>query len=342
MAYLDEMNIGGIDYDLQDKRTPDNIVGDLAKIGFGTAACDTAAATAAKTVTVSNFILMKNGIVTVRFTNGNTAASATLNVSGSGAKPIYLNGQPVQPGDIRAGMKVMLQYNGTQWDIASLLGLEPGGSASDLYVDMGLPSGLLWAKKNIDATQANGFAASEYQYEASFFSFGNVDPHNPISTSAFDYDFGSTNDGPYASTPGATITYPGSAGPSHDAARAICGAPWREPDMENYAELFNSSYTKFIDADGNDIAAETTDKRITMNSIVGIRLRSKVNGNILFFPGSGSGSGTSWNYHGSYGVYWSRSLYSAANGRYLNFNSGGVSPQNNSRRFNGFPVRPVQ
>ena len=62
----------------------------------------------------------------------------------------------------------------------------------------------------------------------------------------------------------------------------------------------------------------------------------------LFFPCSGNGNGSSWNNRGSNGNYWSRSLNSAANGRNLNFNSGGVNPQNNNNRYNGFAVRPVQ
>lgn len=62
----------------------------------------------------------------------------------------------------------------------------------------------------------------------------------------------------------------------------------------------------------------------------------------FFFPCSGNGNGSSWNNRGSNGNYWSRSLNSAVNGRNLNFNSGGVNPQNNNNRFNGFPVRPVQ
>ena len=216
--------------------------------------------------------------------------------------------------------------------------------ASDLFADMGLPSGLLWARRNLDATQANGFAASEYQYECSLFSWGNTDPHNPTSNSSFaPYSFGSANDQePYVSSEGAKIEYPGTAGPSHDAARAIAGAPWRMPLTEDFAELFNSSYTKFIDADGNDIASDVTNKLITMNSIVGIRLKSKINGNTLFFPCSGYGYGSSWDNRGSSGNYCSRSLYSAALGRVLVFYSGGVGPQYYGSRFFGFAVRPVQ
>jgi len=62
----------------------------------------------------------------------------------------------------------------------------------------------------------------------------------------------------------------------------------------------------------------------------------------LFFPASGNGNGQSWNNRGSNGNYWSSSLNSATNGRNLNFNSGGVNPQNTNNRFNGFAVRPVQ
>lgn len=61
-----------------------------------------------------------------------------------------------------------------------------------------------------------------------------------------------------------------------------------------------------------------------------------------FFPCSGNGNGTSWNNRGSNGNYWSASLNSATQGRNLNFNSGGVNPQNNNNRFNGFAVRAVQ
>ena len=62
----------------------------------------------------------------------------------------------------------------------------------------------------------------------------------------------------------------------------------------------------------------------------------------MFFPCAGNGNGTSWNNRGSNGNYWSSSLNSATNGRNLNFNRGGVNPQNNNNRFNGFAVRPVQ
>ena len=54
--------------------------------------CSTAAATAAKTVTIDGFRLLSGAQVRVKFTNANTASSPTLNVSNTGAKPIYYNG----------------------------------------------------------------------------------------------------------------------------------------------------------------------------------------------------------------------------------------------------------
>jgi uncharacterized protein (TIGR02145 family) len=222
---------------------------------------------------------------------------------------------------------------------------------TDLYTDMGLPSGTLWAKKNIDITQQNGFAASEFQYECSFCSWGNTFMHNPKDTSSFDYNWGGVNaeepwyDGQvYGSTPGAALT--ADFGPSFDAARRHLGAPWRMPSTEEYKELFDNC--DFIDADGNIVSASTSvagtaaDKRITMNGIVGLRLRSKINGNVIFFPASGFGGGTSWNGRGSYGYYWSSSWSSARDARLLYFRSGGVGPQYTYYRYYGFSVRPVQ
>jgi len=316
------------------------LITDQAKAGNGYAVCSTAATTAAKTVTVSDFILKKNGIVSVRFANAVNVAGATLNVSSSGAKPIYINGIALQPGVINKGMTAILQYDGTAWNIIGLMGLEQSASPSDLWVDMGLPSGLLWAKKNIDITQANGFAASEFQYECSFFSWGNSDGHNPTSASSFgSYSWGSGNDQePYVSSPGAKLT--GHMSPSFDFARANLGAPWRLPTTEEFAELFAN--IDYLDASGNVIASTTADKRCTRNGITGLWIRSKINANTLFFPCSGNGYGSSWNYRGGYGLYWSSSLYSATRGRGLYFSSGGVDPQYSNNRFYGFAGRAVQ
>ena len=310
------------------------VITDGAQVGMGYGICSTAAATAAKTASISNFILLTNGIVAIRFTNAISVPDATLNISSTGAKAIKIDGGNIQPGVIKAGMTAVMQYDGTNFNIIALSGLEQSASPSDLYVDMGLPSGVLWATRNIDVTQPNGFAASPYQYECSFFSWGDVDGHNPISDSAFDYDFINK----YASTPGAALT--GNISPSFDAARVNCGTPWRLPTKEEFAELFN--YITYIDANGDDIPTAQANKLTTVNGVTGLLLKSTVNGKTLFFPCSGAGIYSPWLYRGGYGHYWTSSLVTVENGRILYFYSGEVDPQNNAGRYSGFTIRPVQ
>ena len=82
---------------------------------------------------------------------------------------------------------------------------------------------------------------------------------------------------------------------------------------------------------------------MTVNNVVGIYLMSKTNGNLLFFPCSGNGDGTAWNYRGSHGVYWSGSLASVTTkGLDFNFSSDRVLPQTTDNRFYGFTGRAVQ
>ena len=317
---------------------------DGAQIGLGYGVSSEAATVQARTATIASFILLKNMPVSIRFTNSINVDSATLNISSTGAKPLFIQGAALQGGLVKGGCTVTVIYDGTNWNIVGIEGLERPASQSDLFVDMGLPSGRLWAVANIDVTKQSGFAEvdgkpSPFIYECTFFSWGNTEGHNPTSTSAFSYDWGSNNEGPYASTPGAQLT--ANAGLSFDAARAILGAPWRDPSTEDFAELFAN--IDFVQADGETVIdASQANKLVTVNGIVGIYLKSKINSRLLFFACSGNGYGQSWDNRGSIGYYWSRSLYSQAYGRGLSFNSGGVNPQYYNSRFHGFSRRAVQ
>lgn len=212
---------------------------------------------------------------------------------------------------------------------------------------MGLPSGVMWSPVNIDIEQPGGFAKSPFQYECSFFSWGNVDGHNPTGPASFSpWSWGSVNaqdpwyDGQvYGDTPGNTLNGDIPVGVDYDAARANLGAPWRMPTSYDFAELFENCI--FIDANGTEIETSRVDKRITINGIVGIRLRSVINGNVIFFPASGYGNGTSLSNRGYFGYYWSSSWGSARNAQDLLFNSGGVYPQGSGDRHYGFAIRPV-
>jgi hypothetical protein len=111
------------------------------------------------------------------------------------------------------------------------------------------------------------------------------------------------------------------------------------PTIEDFAELFNSSYTKFVDANGTEVSGNN--KLITISGITGIRLMSLINGKTIFFPCSGNGNGTSWNGRGTGGYYWSSSLNSATQCRNLYLGSGAVNPQNSGNRYLGLACRPV-
>lgn len=66
------------------------------------AVCATAADTAAKTVSINNFNLTMGARISVRFSTTNTAVNPTLNVSNSGAKPIFYNGSAISAGYLLA------------------------------------------------------------------------------------------------------------------------------------------------------------------------------------------------------------------------------------------------
>ena len=316
-----------------------NIITDGSVIGLGYAVCSTAAATPAKEVTIANFLLMKNMPITIKFSNAITVANATMNISMTGEKPLYMDGTALNPYVVRAGMTATIIYDGTNYNIVHLGYVK--NTLSSHIVDMGLPSGTLWADRNIDITQSDGFAASEFQYECSFFSWGNIAGHNPISDSAFSYDFGPNNSGPYASTPGSQLTGDVPATATYDIARNLLGDPWQLPSDDDFVELIAGC--DFVQADGSTVIdAGTANKLVTVNGIVGIYLKSKTNGNRLFFPCSGNGSGTTWYSRGSIGYYWSGSLASATSGLLLYFYSGGVYPQYSYNRFYGFTGRAVQ
>lgn len=85
-------------------------------------ACSTAAATAAKTVTLDDsmtFTLEKGASVFVKFQYANGVASPTLNVNGTGAKNIYRYGTTAPSTTAKtswqAGSVVHLVYDGTYW-----------------------------------------------------------------------------------------------------------------------------------------------------------------------------------------------------------------------------------
>jgi hypothetical protein len=87
------------------------------EIGQEWLTCSTAASTAAKTIDCTGFIAKQGGTTCITFTNGNTAANATLNIGGSGALPIYYNGAAVPANMIKAGDLVTVMISSTAYNI---------------------------------------------------------------------------------------------------------------------------------------------------------------------------------------------------------------------------------
>lgn len=91
--------------------------------------CTTAAATAAKTVNITGdgtatipFTLLKGTTIHIKFSNANTAASPTLNVNSTGAKPITKYGTTSPTAGVgtgvntwEAGALISFTYDGTSW-----------------------------------------------------------------------------------------------------------------------------------------------------------------------------------------------------------------------------------
>ena len=308
-------------------------VTDCAVIGGGYGLCETASDTVAKTATLDNYLLLKNMPVSIHFQKGINSYASTLNINSQGAKPIFINGVALPPELIKVNTTVTMVYDGTNYNIIAIN--DKPKPDNPLLVDMGLPSGRLWATRNIDITQPDGFAESPYQYGCSFFSWGNTDGHNPTAQGSFPYTFDSNT---YANTPGATIT--GNLGLSYDAAHANLGGDWRMPTKDEYVELFDSNNTKFIDANGNELTGNN--KTTYMYGANGILLESKHNSNRIFFPSSGFADSINWRYRGTEGYYWTTTIINEGNAYGFVFFQIGVYPSHIDGRWPGFVIRPVQ
>ena len=200
-------------------------------------------------------------------------------------------------------------------------------------VDLGLPSGLRWGKKNIDLTTADKFAASEIQYMCSYFSWGNLDGYNPVNDSFSNiYTFDATA---YSSTPGAALLE--NLPDGQDAARYILGGNWRMPTKEELSELNNN--TVYVDADGEEISG--TNKLITIDGVVGVRRKSIINGNTVFFPCSGFGANADLTAKGSIGIIPTRTKYDSSECICYLFNSNTIYAYSTSYKYRGMSIRPV-
>lgn len=90
-----------------------------AALGQGYGTCTTAAATAAKVVTLANYALTVGGVVSVKFSEG-VPASATMNINSKGAKNIFYRGAAITADIIVAGDIATFIYDGTQYHLLTI------------------------------------------------------------------------------------------------------------------------------------------------------------------------------------------------------------------------------
>ena len=88
-------------------------------LGFGYGTCTTAEATVAKVATLASYALVKNGIVSIKFTYA-VPANATLNINNRGAKAIYYRGAKITADVIDKGDIATFVYDGANYQLLTV------------------------------------------------------------------------------------------------------------------------------------------------------------------------------------------------------------------------------
>ena len=156
------------------------------------------------------------------------------------------------------------------------------------YVDLGLPSGLLWATCNVGADTPEAYG--------DYFAWGETQPKDTYNWSTYQYCNGSYNTmTKYCNN--SSYGYNGFTDnlttllPEDDAAAANWGGNWRMPTQEEFQELYNNTTVTWTQQNG-----------------VNGRLFTASNGNSLFLPAAGDRWGDELYDAGDWGSYWSSSL----------------------------------
>ena len=105
---------------------------DQTQVGYFT--CDTAAGTAAKTVSAVGYTLAVGGNMRIKMTNADTAGNVTLNINGTGTKALYYDGaQASSTNTWEAGEIISVFYDGIRFMASNSQG--GGGKAENIKYD---------------------------------------------------------------------------------------------------------------------------------------------------------------------------------------------------------------
>ena len=188
------------------------------------------------------------------------------------------------------------------------------------YVDLGLPSGIKWATYNVGATKPEDYGG--------YYAWGETEENNDYSWSTYKWcnDSYDRQTKYCTSSSYGTVDNKTTLDPENDVAHVKWGGTWRMPTKAEQDELCNNCTWIWA----------------TQNGVNGYKVTGP-NGNSIFLPAAGYRDGTDLNYSGSYGYYWSSSLYegdSSYNACSLYFGSSGYDWSSYSRYY-GHSVRPV-
>ena len=187
------------------------------------------------------------------------------------------------------------------------------------YVNLGLPSGVLWATCNVGANSPEDYG--------DYFAWGETQPKAHYKSETYKWCEGSYD----TQTKYCTDSYYGTVDNktilelSDDAANANWGGDWRMPTKEEQDELRTECFWTWT----------------TKNGVKGYTVTGP-NGNSIFLPAAGDRFDSDLYDAGSDGDYWSSSLTTSYSSiaYYLCFNSSYVDWYRNNRYY-GHSVRPV-
>lgn len=191
-------------------------------------------------------------------------------------------------------------------------------------VDLGLPSGTLWADRNVGADSPEDYG--------DYFAWGETSTKNTYDWSTYKWCRGSSNtmtkyctDSYYGTVDNKTVLDLKPLDLKDDAAYINMGKKWRMPTDDEQEEL----------------ESKCTWTRTSQNGAEGYKVTGP-NGNSIFLPAAGYRYDSSLGNAGSYGYYWSASLYKSHpnRARYLYFYFSDHYTYY-GHRYNGYTVRAV-
>ena len=190
-------------------------------------------------------------------------------------------------------------------------------------VDLGLPSGKLWAKCNLGANSEEEYGLYYQWGDTSGYTSTQVGTDKQFTWSDYKYNSGSS----FNPTKYTDSDQKVQLDLEDDAVYAALGGNWRMPTYEDFQEL----------------TTNTTTSVTSINGIQGMKFTSKENSNYLFFPFAGYVNSGSMDYVGSYFYCWSSTLYSVGsrNPRFLYGGSDGYMRIGYDDRIYGLSVRGV-